>query len=332
MQKSTNTSIRLKAGPTLAALLLALLAGAADLSRAQSYPIKPIQIVVPFAPGGVTDLSARMIGERLRQHLGQPGVVIFKEGAGTVIGTEYAARSAADGYTILVGNSSTVIASMGKNVSYDLQRDLAPVALYYAQPGIVMVHPSVRINSIKELIVYAKAKPGDLRYSSSGIGTVVHYNTELFAMTAGISMTHVPYRGGAPAITALISGEVDMMFLGINTAAPHVKSGKLRAIGVTTRERVAVFPDVPALAEQGLPGFDLKTWYALFVPVNTPKSIIDRLQGVTNSIVAEREFSERLAANGGKAVFASSDELRALVDRELKGWAKVIKAANIKLE
>ena len=305
---------------------------AANSLQAQGYPTKPIQIVVPFAPGGVTELSARMIGERLRQHLGQPGVVIIKDGAGTVIGTEFAARAAPDGHTLLIGNSSTVIGSMGKNVSYDLQRDLAPIALYYAQPGIVMVHPSVRINSIRELIAYAKAKPRDLRYASTGYGAIVHFTTEYFAMSAGISMTHVPYRGGGPAIMSVISGEVDMMFLGINTAASHVKSGRLRALGITTKERVPVFPDVPAVAEQGLPGFDMKTWYALFAPANTPKPIVDRLQAITQSVVAEREFSERLAANGGKAVFASSDELRALVDRELKAWSKVIKAAKLDLE
>ena len=326
MQKLTSSALRV--------LMLAACAhAAASVSSAQSYPAKPIRVLVGFSAGGSTDVTARLVAQKVSDNVGQTVLVENRPGASGSIAIERVLAAPADGYTlIMISASATVEPALHTKLAYDLQRDLAPIALYYAQPGIVMVHPSVRINSIRELIAYAKAKPRDLRYASTGYGAIVHFTTEYFAMSAGISMTHVPYRGGGPAIMSVISGEVDMMFLGINTAASHVKSGRLRALGVTTKERVPVFPDVPAVAEQGLPGFDMKTWYALFAPANTPKPIVDRLQAITQSVVAEREFSERLAANGGKAVFASSDELRALVDRELKAWSKVIKAAKLDLE
>ena len=319
----------------LRAVLLALLAtaGAAHAAAPDTYPVKPIRMVVPYAPGGVADIIARLLTERLSQGLGQPIVVLNKEGAGTIIGTDYAAKSPADGYTMLLTSTAIVMnTAQGRKLPYDLQRDLMPLAIYYVQPNVLVVHPSVKATSVKDLIAYAKANPEKLRYGSSGVGAVIHLYSELFASSAGIKLTHVPYKGVAPAMVDLLGGQIDMMFSGIANAAPHVTAGKLRPLGITTKARSSLMPNVTPLAEQGLPGFDVKTWYGVFLPVNTPKPIVDKLYGEISKIAATRDFREKLAGHGGEGAAIGPKEFSDQVNRELRIWQKTIRDANIRIE
>lgn len=300
---------------------------------AQSYPNKPIRMVVPYAPGGPADIVARLLSERLSQSLGQPIVVLNKDGAGTIIGTDYAAKSPPDGYTMLLTSTAIVMnTAHGRKLPYDLQRDFTPLAIYYIQPNVLVINPALKVASVKELIAHAKANPGKLRYGSSGVGAVIHLYSELFASTAGVKLTHVPYKGVAPAMVDLLGGQIDMMFSGIAAAAPHVASGKLRALGISTRTRSELLPDVTPLAEQGVAGFDVKTWYGLFVPARTPKAIVDRLYKEISGIAAARDFRERLAGYGGEAITIGPDEFKAQIGRELKLWRQTIQAANIQIE
>lgn len=306
-------------------------------AQAQTWPVKPIQIVVPFEPGGATDITGRMIGERLQKYLGQPGIVVYKTGAGTVIGTEYTVKSAPDGYTILLNTGTMVKTALLRQASkqpvpYDLQRDLAPIAIYYTQPELLMVHPSMAVNSVKELVAFAKANPGKLRYGSTGVGSVPHLTTEFISGITGITLTHVPYKGGGPAMTALVRGEIDMMSLGIQSVAPQVKAGKARAIAITSRERSPAFPDIATLSEQGLGDVDLQNWYALFAPARTPRTAIDRLFGALTQITSEPEFVEKLKSNGGTTVLIPGDRVRAIIDQDMKIWSKVIADSNIRAD
>lgn len=300
---------------------------------AQSYPNKPIRMVVPYAPGGPADIVARLLSERLSQSLGQPIVVLNKDGAGTIIGTDYAAKSPPDGYTMLLTSTAIVMnTAHGRKLPYDLQRDFTPLAIYYIQPNVLVINPALKVASVKELIAHAKANPDKLRYGSSGVGAVIHLYSELFASTAGVKLTHVPYKGVAPAMVDLLGGQIDMMFSGIAAAAPHVASGKLRALGISTRTRSELLPDVTPLAEQGVAGFDVKTWYGLFVPARTPKAIVDRLYKEISGIAAARDFRERLAGYGGEAITIGPDEFKAQIGRELKLWRQTIQTANIQIE
>jgi tripartite-type tricarboxylate transporter receptor subunit TctC len=313
--------------------LLALIAPRVEAASTASYPSKPVRMVVPYAPGGVADIVARLLAERLSQNLGQPVVVLNKDGAGTIIGTDYAAKSAPDGYTVLLTSTAIVMnASTGRKLPYDLRRDLSPLSIFYIQPNVLVVHPSVKAVSVKELIAYAKANPRKLRYGSSGVGAVIHLYTELFATSTGITLTHVPYKGVAPAMVDLVAGQIDLMFAGILNAGPHVYAGKLRALGISTRERSATLPDVAPISEQGVPGFDVKTWYGLFVPANTPRSIMDRLHAEVAKIAAMPDFRERLEAHGGEAVALGPDVFKAQTEKELQIWTKTINAANIRIE
>ncbi len=310
-------------------LLLAIGGSAA----AQSYPVKPIRMVVPYAPGGPADTVGRILSERLSQNLGQAIVVLNKDGAATIIGTDYAAKSPPDGYTLLLNSTAIVMnTAQGRKLPYDLQRDLTPLAIYYVQPNVLVVHPALAAGSVKQLIEYAKGNPGKLRYGSSGVGAAVHLYSELFASTAGVKLTHVAYKGVAPAMVDLLGGQIDLMFSGIAIAAPHVAAGKLRPLGISTRERSSLMPDVAPLAEQGLPAFDVKTWYGLFVPARTPKSIIDRLHSEIGKIAAARDFRERLAGLGGEAIAIGPEPFREQVTRELAIWRKTIREADIRIE
>ncbi|HEV7390715.1 MAG TPA: tripartite tricarboxylate transporter substrate binding protein [Burkholderiales bacterium] len=323
----------MKAWARIGRVVLALLAAAVQAAVAQPYPNKPVRMVVPYAPGGVADIIARLLAERLSQNLGQPVVVLNKDGAGTIIGTDYAAKSTADGYTLLLTSTAIVMnSSAGRKLPYDLQRDLTPLTIFYVQPNVLVVHPSTKAASVKDLIAYAKANPRKLRYGSSGVGAVIHLYTELFASTAGIALTHVPYKGVAPAMVDLVAGQIDMMFSGILNAVPNVSAGRLRALGITTRERSSMLPDVAPIAEQGLPGFDVRTWYGLYVPARTPRTIMERLHGDVAKIAATPDFRERLASHGGEAVAIGPDAFKAQADRELQIWTRTIQTANIRIE
>lgn len=310
-----------------------LLIATCGLATAQSYPVKPIRMVVPYAPGGPADTVGRLLSERLSQVLGQAIVVLNKDGAGTIIGTDYAAKSPPDGYTLLLNSTAIVMnTAQGRKLPYDLQRDLTPLSIYYVQPNVLVVHPALAATSVKQLIDYAKLNPGKLRYGSSGVGAAVHLYSELFASTAGVKLTHVPYKGVAPAMVDLLGGQIDLMFSGIAIAAPHIAAGKLRPLGISTRERSPLMPEVAPLAEQGLPAFDVKTWYGLFVPARTPKTIIERLHSEIGTIVAARDFRERLTALGGEAIAIGPEQFKEQVTRELATWRKTIRDADIRIE
>lgn len=321
--------------PSLVALaaLAALCAALTPDATAQAFPTKPLRLIVPYTAGGPADTVGRLLGERLHQNMGQPVVVVNKDGAGTIIGTEYAVRSTPDGYTMLLNTTAIVTnASLGKKLPYDLQRDLTPLAMYYVQPNILVVPPSSPFHSLKELIAHAKANPGKLRYGSSGVGAVVHLYSELLASRAGIELTHVPYKGVAPAVLDLLAGRIDVMFAGIAISAPYVKAGRMRPLGITTRQRSQLLPDIVPIAEQGIPDFDVKTWYGLFVPARTPRAIVDRLYTEIAKVTTDPTFRQRLIALGGEAVAVGPDEFKAHVARELKLWGETIRAAKIKVE
>ena len=233
---------------------------------------------------------------------------------------------------LLTSTAIVMNSAQGRKLPYDLQRDLMPLAIYYVQPNVLVVHPSVKATSVKELIAYAKANPEKLRYGSSGVGAVIHLYSELFASSAGVKLTHVPYKGVAPAMVDLLGGQIDMMFSGIANAAPHVASGKLRPLGITTKTRSPLMPNVMPLSEQGLPGFDVKTWYGVFLPAHTPKTIVDRLYGEISKIAEARDFREKLAAHGGEGAAIGPKEFSDQVNRELRIWQKTIRDANIRIE
>jgi putative tricarboxylic transport membrane protein len=314
-------------------LLLGVLTGWVETALPQAYPNKPVRMIVPYAPGGVADIVARLLAERLSPSLGQPVVVLNKDGAGTIIGTDYAAKATPDGYTLLLTSTAIVMnTSAGRKLPYDLVRDLRPLSIFYVQPNVLVVHPGVKATSVKDLVAYAKSNPRKVRYGSSGVGAVIHLYTELFATTAGISLTHVPYKGVAPAMIDLVAGQIEMMLSGILNAVPNVNAGKLRALGISTLERSSILPDVPPIAEQGLPGFDVKTWYGLYVPAHTPKAIMDRLHGEIAKIAAIPDFRERLVGHGGEAVAIGPDAFKAQTERELQIWTTTIRTANIRIE
>lgn len=315
-------------------LLPALLAmGCAGSACAQQYPVRPVRLVVPFAPAGVADILGRTVAERLGQRLGQNVVVFNREGGGSAVGVELVAKAAPDGYTILIASTAiTMNAAVIRKPLYDVRRDLAPVTLVFEQPAVLAVHPSVAANSVQELITFARANPGKLRYGSSGVGGVINLVTELFKYQAKIDMTHVPYKGVALAMIDLVGGQIELVMSGATNAVPLVKSGKLKALGVTSRHRVAVLPEVRPIAEQGLPDFETATWYGVLAPAATPAPILDRLNTELTQIVGSAEVRERFASQGGEARTGTRAEFAKLIDADLARWRTVVNAAGLRAE
>ena len=278
-------------------------------------------------------MLARIIGEKLQRSLGQTVVVLNKDGAGTILGVDMAAKASADGYTLLLGNVAMVInSSAGKRLPYDLQRDLAPVSLAFTQPLILVLNPALPINSLKEFIAYAKANPGKLKYGSSGVGTSIHLTSELFRAAVGIELTHIPYKGAAPALTELLGGQIDLLFPGITPVVAHVKSGRLKALGLTSRKRSPALPDVPTMIELGVANFEATGWYGVLVPAGTPQNIVTRLNRELMTVLNLPDLKERLASQGGDAVSSTPGEFAAFIADELKKWTRVIRAANIQVD
>jgi tripartite-type tricarboxylate transporter receptor subunit TctC len=305
----------------------------APAAVAQTYPAKPLRLIVPFSAGGPADVLARLMGEKLQRSLGQTVVVINKDGAGTILGVDMAAKAIPDGYTLLLGNVAMVInASAGKRLPYDMQRDLVPVSLAFKQPLILVLNPSVPVTTLKEMIAFAKANPGRLKYGSSGVGTSIHLTTELFRAAVGIELTHIPYKGAAPALTDLLGGQIDLMFPGISPVVAHVKTGKLRALGLTSRQRSAALPEVPTLIEQGIANFESTGWYGILVPAGTPKNIVARLNRELTVALNLPDLKERLASQGGDAVSSTPEQFAAFIADEYKKWTNVIRASNIQVE
>jgi tripartite-type tricarboxylate transporter receptor subunit TctC len=313
----------------LAALALALPAFAGAQS---AYPNKPIRFVVPFAPGGGTDIIARVVAQQLNEALGQPVVVDNRGGAGSTLGTDIVAKAPADGYTMLLGNISLAFnAWLYKKLPYNAIKDLAPVTMVAVQPNIVVVHPSVAAKTIKELAELARKQPGKITFASAGAGSGTHLAGEMIKDIFKIDMLHVPYKGTGPALSDLIGGQVQMMVSTFASALPHVKSGKLRSLGVTSLKRSAAAPDIPTLNETGIPGYDYSTWYALFMPAGTPRAAIDKVSQATRKVLAQNETRQRLEGQGVEALGGTPAELGAYLKSETDKWGKVVRAAGIPL-
>ncbi|MBI3067606.1 MAG: tripartite tricarboxylate transporter substrate binding protein [Betaproteobacteria bacterium] len=315
------------------ALCLAWLSGAAGAAQVQ-YPTKPIRLIVPFPPGGTTDVVARVIAQKLTENWSQQVVVDNRPGAGGIIGTELAAKAPADGYTLLLGSITThaVNPSLYKKLPFDPLRDFAPVSLAVSTPQVLVVHPSVAAKSVKELIALAKAKPGQLNYASAGTGTSPHLTFELFKSMAGVNLVHVPYKGTGPAITDLIGGQVQTMITGVVALYPHIKAGKLRALGATSAKRVAALPDVPTIAESGVPGFDVASWFGVFAPAGTPKPIVTRVNAEIVKILAAPDLRQKLTAQGADPATNTPEQFAAYVKSELARWGKVVQATGARVD
>lgn len=301
---------------------------------AQTYPDKPIKIIVGFPPGGAVDIIARTIGEPLGDRLGQTVIVENRSGAGGNIGAEHVARATPDGYTLLVSavSSLAISASLYRNIRYKLLDDLAPVAVVASVPNVLVVHPSVEANSVNELIALAKAQPGKLNFGSAGTGTTVHFAGELFKSMADVEMVHIPYKGAAPAMTDLLGAQVQLMFDFLSAAAPQIKTGKLRALGVTSNTRSPILPDVPTIAEAGVPGYEVLGNFGVFAPAGTPGAVIDRLSREVAAVVKLPEVQERLAAQAATPVLQTPAEFEAGLKAEVAKWAKIVKSTGVQLD
>lgn len=314
----------------LAALLVGL--AVAPWAHAQ-YPVKPLRLVVPFPPGGGTDAMARLIAPKLSEGLGQQVVIDNRGGAGATIGTEIAAKSPPDGYTLLLMTVTNAV-GMGlyPNLKYDLVRDFAPVTRLATTPHVLVVHPSLPVKTVKELVALAKTRPGALVYSSSGSGSVSHLAGELFAYQTGTKMLHVPYKGGGPSVTALVSGEAAVGFATMPSVLAQIKAGRLRGIAMTTAQKSASLPNLPTVADAGLAGYDVGSWYGLSVPAGTPKEIITRLHAETHKLLALQEVRDRLAVTGFEIVLSTPERYGDFVRSEVERWAKVVKTSGAKAE
>ncbi len=316
------------------AFFIALTAALGSSAFAQTYPAKSIRFIVPFTPGGGNDTIARLIGQKLTAATGQQVIIDNRPGAGGAIGAEAAARSPADGYTIFLAGVAThgINPNLRKKLSYDPVRDFDAVSLIASAPLLVVVHPSLPIRSVKELIALAKAKPGQINYASNGAGGSSHMAVELFKMTTGTNLAHIPYKGLAPALTELLSGEVQLMFSSAVAMLPQVKSGKLRAIAMTGAKRSPAIPDIPTVAEAGVPGYETGSWYGIVAPVGTPKVAIDRLSKEVIAIVHAPDITHRLNDEAIIPVGSTPAEFTDYIKKELARWAKVIKQSGIQLD
>jgi tripartite-type tricarboxylate transporter receptor subunit TctC len=317
---------------------LHLAAGAAALpavSRiawAQSYPTRPVRIIVPFAPAGSTDIVARLIGQWLSERLGQQFVIDNRPGGGGNIGTEAVVRAPADGYTLLlVGGSNAINATLYDKLNFNFIRDIAPVGSVIRFPYVMVVNPSVPAKSVPEFIAYAKTSPGKINYASAGTGTATHLTGELFKMMAGVDMVHVPYRGGGPALTDLLAGQVQVMFPTTVSSIGYIRAGRLRALAVTAATRSDALPDIPTVAEF-VPGYEASNWYGVGAPKATPAEIVEKLNKEVNAALADPNMKARLADLGGTALAGSPADFGKLIADETEKWGKVIRAANIKAE
>jgi len=318
---------------TLRTFVLAVCALAAGAAAAQSYPTKPIRLVVPFAPGGASDVLARLVGQKLAERLGQPVVVENKPGAATTVGAAEVARAPADGYTLMLAPAPFVIAPlMYQKLPYDAAKDFTGVALLASSPLILTVHPSVGAATPQELLALAKAKPGTIMYGSPGNGSVPHLATELFKLRTGTDFTHVPYKGGGPAVTDLVAGHIGIMFASPIEVSQHVAAGKLKYLVTSTKDRVASLPSVPTAGELGVAGFDVVAWFGLVAPAGTPKDIVGKLSQEIGSILATPEIKEKFAGQGAEITFLPADEFNRFLAREREQWAMAVKVSGAKID
>ena len=303
-------------------------------AAAQSFPNKAIHIIVGFAPGGNTDVVARVTAARMQDLLGQPVLVENKAGAGGVVATEFIAKAPPDGYTLLMSSLGphTVSPFLLKSVGFDPVNDLAPVSNVAVNALLLMVNPSLPVKSVPELISYAKANPGKLNFGSSGVGATTHLSGEVFSSMAGVKLVHVAFKGGPPAIAALLAGDLQLMFANLSDALPQVKAGKLRGLAVTTSRRVAQVPDLPTVAESGLPGFDVAPWNGLVAPGKTPPEVVAKLSETVQRIAREQAFRDKMFEIGSEPLGDTPEQFRATILHDIQRWSKIVKDAGIKAE
>jgi len=314
-------------------LALCALLAAPAVPAQQAYPQKPIRYIVPFPAGGIADIFARIIGARLGERWGQPVVVENRAGAGGNIGADAVAKSAPDGYTLLlIANSHAINAALYASLPYDAVRDFTPISQVASYMLVLVTHPSVPVASVAELVALARSRPGQLKYASAGSGTMTHLAAELFRLAAGIDMVHVPYKGAAPATSDLLGGQVDLMFNNPASSFPQVKAGKLRALAVTGASRLATAPEVPTIAELGYPGFEASTWYGFLGPAGVPKDIVARAQAGIIRALKLRDVQERLAAQGFDAIGTTAEQFGEILRSDVERWRQVVKAAGLRAD
>ncbi|MBI1964728.1 MAG: tripartite tricarboxylate transporter substrate binding protein [Betaproteobacteria bacterium] len=316
----------------LAGVALVAAASAAALAQ-QNYPAHAIRLVVPSAPGGGTDITARIVAPKLSDYLGQQVVVENRAGAASMIGSELVARSAPDGYTLLMGISTLAInPAVYRKVQYDALKDLAPISQVVTLSNVLVTHPSLPVENVKELIAFAKARPNQINFASAGVGSNPHLTMELFLAMTGLKMSHVPYKGSGRGIVDVLAGHVPVMTPAVPTALPYIKSGRLRALGVSGAKRSNAAPDIPTLAEAGVPGYEATQWFGILAPAATPRAIVDRWHKETVRALKAPEVRDRLVANGADPVGSTPEEFAAYLKSETIKWAKVVKAVGLKPE
>ena len=312
-----------------AGLLLSLAVPAAAQS---DYPNRPVRLIIPFPPGGSNDVVGRMIGEQLGKQLGKQVVVDNRGGAGGVIGTEIASKAPPDGYTILVISLAHAVNPWLYKLPYDPIKDFAPIGVMGSGPNVVAINPTLPVNSIKELVALAKSKPGELQYASAGVGSFQHLGGELFKLEAGVDMLHVPFKGGGPSMIDVIGGHTKVVFSSLVQTTPHIKSGKLKALAVGSKERSKVLPDVPSVAEAGVPTYEAVNWWGIVAPAGTPKPIIDKLHAALTAAQDSSEVEKQFATEGAVVIKKSPTEFGAFMASEMKKWEQVVKKGGIKAQ
>jgi tripartite-type tricarboxylate transporter receptor subunit TctC len=306
-------------------IAIAIAAGVANAAETQPYPIKTVRIVVPYTPGGGVDIMARILATKLSERLGQQFIVENRPGGGTIIGTEAVARAAPDGYTLLFANPAlTATPALVDKVPYDTMKSFASLGMVGASFNVLVVHPSLPVKTVKELVALAKARPGELNYASAGTGSAIHLAMELFQSVSGIDVVHIAYKGASPAITDVLGGQVPLMFATTPPAVEHMRTGKLRALGVSSARRLAVLPTVPTIAESGYPGFEVSNWYAFVVPAQTPRAIVNRLNGEIVAILRLPDVKERITSLGNEIETRTPEQFDAQLRKELATWQKVL--------
>jgi tripartite-type tricarboxylate transporter receptor subunit TctC len=319
-----------RAAAWAAAVVLAL--GALHTAQAAAFPVKPMRIIVPFPPGAFNDQLARLLAQKMGETWKQPVMVDNRPGAGTVLGTDLAAKAPADGHTLLVVSFAFAVnPSLMTQLPYDTRRQFTPVALAAGAPNVLVVHPSLPVRSVPQLLDYARRHPGELDYATAGHGTSNHLCAELFKSLAKVNLTHVPYKGSAPAVSDLLGGQVKVMFDNAPNVMPHVKAGKLRALAVTTAARAQYLPGLPSIAET-VPGYDVEVWFGVVAPARTPKAVVATLNAEINRILALPEVRQRFAQQGVRAIGGTPEQFGAYLDEQMTRWAKVVKEAGVRIE
>ena len=315
-------------------LVCTWLALSAETAAAADFPDKAVRFVVGFTPGGPSDLVGRLLGQKLAELWGQQVVIDNRAGAGGNIAAEIVAKSPGDGYTLLLGNNSILAtnAALYGKLAYDAVKDFAPVILVASQPNILVVHPSLPVKTIKELVALAKSKPGQLNYASSGSGAAAHLSGELFKAMTQVEMVHIPYKGAGPALNDVLAGQDQLMFATALSVVPHIRSGRLRALGVTTAARMKSMPELPTIAEAGVPGFEATTWHGIVMPANTPVVLVSRVNADVAKVLQMPDIRDRFAALGGEIIGGTPDEFAAYIKKEIPKWTKVVKDSGARAD